>query len=332
MSELKFPGITPVVPSVTAVIVTHNGAEWLPRCLDSLASSTVPVQVILIDNASTDSTLKIASSRSAIETIALTENVGFSQANNIGITRAIASGADYVLLLNQDAWIAPDTLQVLIDVMQNCPTLAIASPLHWDQDGSQLDLNFQAYLYQGAYQILRDLLRNNLQTVYLVPFVNAAIWLVTRDCIERVGGFDPLYFMYAEDNDYCRRVTNQKLEIGIVPAAHGYHARGKAGSPPSTHRQRVIKRAERIRSDLVYMLKDPSHSMRRMLVGQTVSLVRMTLATIVRHPNNWTEMTAQWIAFATTLPRLSIIAARRRTGDYLPVCEPGISLSSHSDN
>src|SRR5436853_176799 len=83
----------------------------------------------------------------------------------------------------------------------------------------------QSYFYQVASNSFADLIRNNLQPVYFVPFVNAAIWLISRKCIQEVGGFDPLFFMYAEDDDYCCRLRLHGLHIGIVPTAHAYHAR-----------------------------------------------------------------------------------------------------------
>ena len=58
-----------------------------------------------------------------------------------------------------------------------------------------------------------------------VPFVNAAIWLISRKCIEKVGGFSPMFFHYCEDNNFVSRMIYHKLKIGIVTNSKGFHDR-----------------------------------------------------------------------------------------------------------
>ena len=61
--------------------------------------------------------------------------------------------------------------------------------------------------------------------VYEIKFVNAAAWLISRNCIETVGGFNPLFFLYGEDNDYLTRVKYHKFKVGVYPDANIYHDR-----------------------------------------------------------------------------------------------------------
>ena len=98
--------------TIFAIIVTHNGMRWADRCFGSLRTSTLPVSTIVIDNASTDGIADhLESHFPEVELIKSTENLGFAKANNIGILKAYNAGADFVMLLNQDAWIEPNTLE-----------------------------------------------------------------------------------------------------------------------------------------------------------------------------------------------------------------------------
>ena len=61
------------------------------------------------------------------------------------------------------------------------------------------------------------------EKIYEVPFINAAIWLMSNKCLKTVGGFSPVFFHYGEDNNYCHRVIYHNLKIGIVPLLKAYH-------------------------------------------------------------------------------------------------------------
>ena len=91
---------------IVAIIVTYNAVPWLERCLGSLQASSVPVQTVIVDNRSTDETVNTIRTRYP-QTVLIEnqENLGFGQANNIGIRYALEHEATHVLLLNQDAWI-----------------------------------------------------------------------------------------------------------------------------------------------------------------------------------------------------------------------------------
>jgi len=102
---------------VLVIVVTYNALQWIDRCLASLLNSTIPVDCIVIDNMSTDDTVKyIKKSYKWVHLVSSKKNLGFGQGNNIGLQYAIDNNYEFVYLLNQDAWIFPDTLRNLIDV------------------------------------------------------------------------------------------------------------------------------------------------------------------------------------------------------------------------
>ncbi|MCO6496344.1 MAG: glycosyltransferase family 2 protein [Chitinophagaceae bacterium] len=210
---------------ICSVIVTYNGAEWIEKCLSSLRESTQPVHAIVIDNASQDDTVKIIREEfPEVELIASEKNLGFGQANNIGIKRALEERADYVLLLNQDAWIEASAIEKMMAVFHQNPGYGILSPYHHDYTGADTERYFKEWVLENYTPGLKeDLERNELKPVYPSRFVHAACWLMPLSTIERVGGFDPLFFHYGEDNDYVQRMQYHGLKTGIVPQALLYH-------------------------------------------------------------------------------------------------------------
>jgi GT2 family glycosyltransferase len=211
-----------------AVVANYNGAQWLRACLTSLLDSNYPLQIVVVDNRSTldDSVAIIQKEYPQVHLIQSPVNLGFGKANNTGIKLALQSGADYVLLLNQDAWIEKDTVEKLVSASQRNPKYGIISPIHLNADKSALDYGFSVYIRPDKCSgLISDLYTNRLKAIYSLPFVNAAAWLVTRSCLETMGGFDPLFFMYGEDVDFCNRVLYHGFQIGIAPDATICHAR-----------------------------------------------------------------------------------------------------------
>ena len=105
-----------ILSNIFVIVVTYNGVAWIEKCINSIAISTVPSNVIVIDNCSSDETVfLIKENYPWVQLVENKENLGFGKANNIGIKYAIDSNADFVLLLNQDAWLEPDTIGKLLD-------------------------------------------------------------------------------------------------------------------------------------------------------------------------------------------------------------------------
>lgn len=216
-----------IFPSIFVVIVTYNGEQWYDRCLGSLRKSIIPLQIVIVDNASTDKTVEYIQ-REYPETILirLEKNIGFGQGNNKGIQYALSRGADYIFLLNQDAWIEPDTIKQLIDIHTKHTEYGLLSPIHLTADKNAIEpllleriVNFQV----TDPQLMNDLYFNTLQDVYNTKYVNAAAWLLPRKTIETVGGFDPLFFHYGEDDNYLHRIFYHHFKVGICPKTHIVH-------------------------------------------------------------------------------------------------------------
>lgn len=212
----------------SVVIVTYNPLNWIEKCLDSLVLSSLSVEILVIDNNSADGFQEIIKSKyPQVELFQSDVNLGFGAANNIGIKKAYNNGADFVFLLNQDAWVQTDTIQKLILAQQKEPEYGIVSPMHLNGKGDKLDFNFSNYINpfqcKGLYS---DIYLNKIKSsIYPLGFVNAAGWLLSRKCIEAVGGFNPSFFHYGEDDNYIQRVHFHKFKVGILPTAILFHDR-----------------------------------------------------------------------------------------------------------
>lgn len=210
--------------NLVIIIVTYNSMAWIDTCLKSCSN----YPVIVVDNASTDKTTSfIEANYPNVILIKQSVNLGFGQANNVGIRYALDQGAEHVFLLNQDAYLIDTVLEELISFQKQNPDYGILSPIHITGNQKKLDKNFSNFmLKEKTGQFYSDfVLGNPLAPVYEVPFVNAAAWLVSKKCLVTVGGFDPLFFHYGEDDNYCQRANYHGFKIGVLPRVHVIHDR-----------------------------------------------------------------------------------------------------------
>lgn len=211
------------------VIVTHNAMPWIDRCLQSCGN----FPVVVVDNASTDETIPhIQSNYPKVTLLPQQKNLGFGQGNNVGISYALQQGAELVFLLNQDAYLVDDCLEVLIKKQQENPQFGVLSPVHLNGKGDALDYNFKNFVKRSKGTILDSLFlnRDKASMVFDVEFVNAACWLISKDCLKKVGGFNPYFFQYAEDREYANRVLFHNYKIGVVSSIYVKHDREQRDS------------------------------------------------------------------------------------------------------
>ena len=214
---------------ILVIIVTYNAMQWAERCFNSLMRSTIRSDVFVVDNGSTDGTQ--AYIREYYPEVIFFQNevnLGFGKANNIGLQYLIDNDYDYAYLLNQDAWVMPETFERLIGLSKKYQEYGILSPFQMNADLFHIDLNFISNVleWKSNPDIVNDLYNSRVSEVYPVSCVMAAHWLMTRECLLKVGGFSPTFPHYAEDDNYADRVHLKGLKIGIVPSLRVVHDRG----------------------------------------------------------------------------------------------------------
>ena len=197
--------------------------KWIDKCLKSIVNQS---EVVIIDNNSTDDTLRFVTANfPTVVVLPQTENLGFGLANNKGIEYAIKQDADAVFLLNQDAFAQTDCISNLKKACLDNPKYGIISPIHLNGDGTGVDYSFLKITSPfSASNLISDLIvRKFSKSIYPVKFINAAAWFIPKRVFYKVGGFDPLFFLYGEDDNYCQRVLYHGFKIGIIPNATILH-------------------------------------------------------------------------------------------------------------
>jgi N-acetylglucosaminyl-diphospho-decaprenol L-rhamnosyltransferase len=247
-------------PPLGIVIVNYNTRRLLAHCLDSLAASDyAPApRVVVVDNASTDgSTAMLAECYPATEVIASPRNGGYAYANNLALRRLIAAVAPeqdraraYLLLLNPDTEVAPDSLARLVDFMEATPTAGVAGPRVVLPSGA-LDLACRRRFPTPGRALARLLGLSRLfprsprlagyNLTYLDPAettevdsVVGACMLVRLAAIDQVGLLDEDFFMYGEDLDWAYRIKEHGWRVFYAPVTTVVHHKGAASRQRST--------------------------------------------------------------------------------------------------
>jgi GT2 family glycosyltransferase len=233
--------------SVTIAVINWNGRRFLPRCLEALASSDLPARVLVVDNASTDGSVAyVRAEHPEVEVIALDQNVGYAAGANAGIH---ASSADYVMIMNPDVILAPDHLRVLVEKLEDDPSIGAAQgKLYQIAPAGYLAGRIDAAdrIDSAGHAIRRSRMvvdigqgqpdHPRFDEERSVFSVCGAAMLLRRTMLHDLAPdgeyFDESFFAYKEDIDLCWRARLLGWEIRYVPAAVGYHVRGWAGSKP----------------------------------------------------------------------------------------------------
>ena len=209
------------------IIVTYKGRRWYDQCFSSLRRSTIPVQTVVIDNASNDGSVEyIKKHYPEIHLIESKENLGFGRANNVAMRYALDHGCDYVFLLNQDAWVEPDTFEKLVEIHQCHPEYGLLGPVQVNAEKTKVLDGVVKFLVNPDnvnLDLFSDLIMGDVDEVYPVAEISAAAWLLPRKTLETVGGFDPIFLHYGEDWNYLSRVLYHKLKVGLTPHVKVVH-------------------------------------------------------------------------------------------------------------
>ncbi len=211
---------------ILTIVVTYNGMKWIERCLRSVKASTFASDVMVIDNGSNDGTPDFI--RGNFPEVILSgnkDNLGFGAANNVGLRYALTNGYRYVYLLNQDAWVFPETFATLVRAFEENggKAIGILSPMQMEASLTRMDAQFRKHCGTA--------LENNPAETVRVPFVMAAHWMVSRECLESVGGFSPAFPHYGEDVDYIHRAAYKGLAAAVVKTASAVHDRADRPRP-----------------------------------------------------------------------------------------------------
>ena len=229
--------------SLAVVVLSWNGRDLTRDTLASLAACHVPegwrLHTLVVDNASTDGSQQMVREQfPGVELMALTENRRFAGGNNLGVKRALESGADAVMLLNNDVLADPALLEKLLAALAEDPRAGAVTPLIyfapptdriWYAGG-----RCRTALAHSSHRGIRERDHGQYRSLEETGYLTGCCLLATADAWRKVGLLDERYFIYAEDADWSLRARAAGYRLLLVPRARVWHkvsAASGAASP-----------------------------------------------------------------------------------------------------
>lgn len=230
-----------MTPKISAIIVNYNAGSFLQDCVVSLLNCPMTVEVIVVDNHSTDGSLEAILELPDVRVIRNPANRGFAVACNMGLGIA---NSDYLLFLNPDCSLPSDTLLKLLEPMRADGKAGMAGGLLLNPDGSEqsggrrntptpwrafvraFGLNRLAKFWPSLFADLNQISQPLPDRPVEVEAISGACMLVKHEAIEQVGIWDEGYFLHCEDLDWCLRFRQHGWKILFVPSAPVIHAAG----------------------------------------------------------------------------------------------------------
>jgi GT2 family glycosyltransferase len=231
---------------LSIVIVNYNVKHFLKQCLNSIANShgyhPEQIEVWVVDNASIDRSVEMLSEEFPwVKTIANTENVGFSKANNQAIRKAMG---DYILLLNPDTILSEKTLSVCIEYLKKNDKVGALGVKMIDGGGNFLPESKRGLptLWNSFFKLTglssifpKSKLFNGYSLTFLdenkpakVDVLCGAFMMMPKKVLDEVGHLDERFFMYGEDIDLSYRIIKAGYSIQYLPAPKIIHFKGES--------------------------------------------------------------------------------------------------------
>jgi GT2 family glycosyltransferase len=229
-------------PRIAVALVHYHSEALLRRCLRRLCrSAEAAFDAVVVDNGSVSALDWVPALDRRLRLVSGGRNLGFSAGVNLAL-RSLSPSAPFVLLLNPDVLIEPDTLPVVAAALEEDGALGAATcrlvlpsgemdPACRRADPDLISALGKQTGLRRLWPRWRRLTRYHLDhldpdTPHRVGAASGAFLMLRRDALDRVGGLDERYFLYGEDLDLCRTLRGSGWEIGYVPAARATHVKG----------------------------------------------------------------------------------------------------------
>lgn len=256
---------------LTVALVAYRSLSFLPRCFETLrvASAGLRVRVVVVDNASGDGCLEWLTEHAPdAVVIANPANVGFGRANNQVLPLL---GEEPLLLLNTDAFVAPDSLHRALEALAAEPGLGLLGTRLIDEDGLEAPAARRFPGIVSSFLHKTGLRRGDPHAVERVAdpattpgapalrpcdWVVGCFYLVRREVLQEIGLFDPRFFLYFEEVDHCLRTRQAGWEIACLATTTVVHVGGGSAAqmPGFGPRARQVSVLQ-VESELLYWRK-----------------------------------------------------------------------------
>jgi GT2 family glycosyltransferase len=234
---------------VAIVVVTYNSSHVVLALLDQIpaAAPGLRLDIVVVDNGSTDSTVENLRRRDDCRVVEQ-PNLWYAAGFNSGAL--VAQEARAVLLLNPDVRLEPRSVTAMLEALDD-PLVGIAAPMVLNEDGTlhhSLRRNPSLLRAIGLNSTGKAVFSEYItdpqayQTAHDVDWALGAVLMMSRSCLEAVGRWDPSYFLYSEETDFCLRAGDVGFHTRYVPSAVVRHIGGQSGQNAATHTMLVVNR------------------------------------------------------------------------------------------
>lgn len=276
--------VTSTPPRISVIVLNYNGAAWIEKCIRSVfaQSNREDLELIIADNNSSDESPQVierlVAGQSRARFIQHGQNLGFCEGNNRAAAHATGR---FLFFLNNDAWLEEDCLQILYSEMQRVGA-SVATPyvMNWG------DNNYQ-WVYAAGFDMFGlpsfRMPPANTTRLFMPP---GCSYCIDRELFDRLGRFDPEFFMYADELDLSWRVWISGNEALIVPNALLHH-RGAADVNPAgggqivEYRTSESKRYYTNRNCLLVLLMNAQHLLLLLVPLQLALLMAEGLVALI---------------------------------------------------
>lgn len=218
---------------LSIVLVNYNDGNFLVDCLNSLdkIAGKIDFDIWVVDNNSQDDSIKLVKTQySKINYILNPDNKGFSAANNQALRKI---NNEFILLLNPDTEVPPNTLPFMLEFMESHPDAGAASCKGLKSDG-KMDWGYHrgfptpwaSFLYFLGNDSLYHLTSRDMEKTHEVDAISGSFFMTRKSVLDKVGFFDEDYWLYGEDLDLCFRIKKAGYKIYFVPDVTVTHHKG----------------------------------------------------------------------------------------------------------
>lgn len=243
-----------MIEKLAVVVVNWNLKNDTLECINSLQNAGLnPEGIILIDNGSSDGSVAAFENEYAnqLQLIKNSQNLGYAHAVNQGIELALSRKAEWIFLLNNDAWVSPDIFEYFDSTLRNAPQYSLLSPIIFYHSDPKRIWFFGNQLIRGTL-LTRDKYHNkeynpDLPEIFPIDFVNGCGMLVNSQVFRKIGLFDSSLIMYGEEVDFCWRAHLAGFQMATSTRAHMWHKESL-----SAKRDQPRSRYLKIRNQIIF--------------------------------------------------------------------------------
>lgn len=286
-------------PLTHIIILTWNRWETTRACLHSLQALDYDnFHIVVVDNASQDETVaRLRVEFPGVTLLCNTRNLGFAAGVNVGIRHALAAGAEYVLLLNNDTLVPPDLLATMLRAAAELPDAGMLTPMlrYMDQPAAPADTlwfsgarRHPLTLESREFGPLGPRAQQVPQARSRVDYIFGTAMLLPSTVLREVGLFDERFFLYYEDMDLCLRVQRAGYHLYVLPEVSVQH-----GIATSTQGQEAMRLYHKARASVQFFRKHAVGPRRLIIIPYRLA---SALRTTLRHARGreWASVRAYW--------------------------------------